>query len=51
MRKLVLVAMTFMALSFAACGNNAQGTTEENDSVITDSIAQVDSITTDSIAE
>ena len=43
--------MTFIALSFAACGNRSTGTVEENDSVITDSIAQVDSITVDSIAE
>lgn len=51
MKRLIFVAMTFIALSFTACGNKATGIVEENDSVITDSIAQVDSITADSIAE
>ena len=43
--------MTFIALSFAACGNTTTGNVEESDSIITDSVAQVDSITVDSIAE
>jgi len=51
MKRLIFVAMTFIALSFTACGNKATDIVEENDSVITDSIAQVDSITVDSIAE
>lgn len=47
----MFLAVTFIALSFAACGNKATDNVEENDSVIADSITQVDSITVDSIAE
>lgn len=51
MKKLFFVAMTFIALSFAACGDKITGNVGDNDSVIIDSTTQVDSITTDSIAK
>lgn len=51
MRKLVLVAIAFIALSFTACGNKVTDNTEKSDSVTVDSITQVDSIALDSITE
>ena len=52
MKKLVFMFVAFVAMSFAACGNKAAATVENDSTVVDsiDSITVVDSIAIDSVA-
>jgi hypothetical protein len=49
MKKIMLVAVAFVGMCFASCGNKANGNAEAVDSTVVDSIEVVDSLAGDSI--
>lgn len=49
MRKVMLIAIAFMATSFISCGNSVAEKNDANDTINVDSVEQVDTIMTDSI--
>ena len=48
MKKLFYFAFAMVAITFAACGNKAQGEATEQDSTAVDSIAVTDTVNVDS---